>query len=99
MQIWNRALLLARGVALAIDPIFFYVLSIGRGGSPCLYMDGGLALVVTVARSAVDAIHLLHILLQLRLPYVSRESLVVGRGKLVWDARAIASHYMRSLEG
>ncbi|MCI03448.1 cyclic nucleotide-gated ion channel 2-like, partial [Trifolium medium] len=51
VQIWNRALLLARGVALVMDPLFVYALSIGRGGgSPCLYMDGGLALVVTVAR-------------------------------------------------
>ncbi|XP_045828621.1 cyclic nucleotide-gated ion channel 2-like [Trifolium pratense] len=99
VKIWNRALLFARGVALAIDPIFFYALSIGRGGSPCLYMDGGLAFLATVARSAIDAIHLLHILLQFRLPYVLRESLVVGRGRLVWDARAIARHYMRSLRG
>lgn len=30
---------------------------------------------------------------------MSRESLVVGCGKLVWDARAIASHYVRSLKG
>jgi cyclic nucleotide gated channel len=30
---------------------------------------------------------------------VSRESLVVGCGNLVWDASAIASHYVRSLKG
>ncbi|KAH1200094.1 Cyclic nucleotide-gated ion channel 2 [Glycine max] len=99
VQRWNRALLLARGVALAIDPLFFYSLSIGREGSPCLYMDGGLAAMVTVARTCVDAVHLLHVWLQFRLAYVSRESLVVGCGKLVWDAREIASHYLRSLKG
>ncbi|XP_027350861.1 cyclic nucleotide-gated ion channel 2 isoform X2 [Abrus precatorius] len=99
VQVWNRALLLARGVALAIDPLFFYALSIGREGSPCLYMDGGLAALVTVARTGVDAVHLFHVWLQFRLAYVSRESLVVGCGKLVWDARAIASHYLRSLKG
>jgi len=99
VQLSNRALLLARGVALAIDPLFFYALSIGREGSPCLYMDGGLAVVVTVARTVVDVVHLIHIWLQFRLAYVSRESLVVGCGKLVWDARAIASHYMRSFKG
>lgn len=99
VQAWNRALLLARGVALAIDPLFFYALSIGREGSPCLYMDGGLAAMVTVARTCVDAVHLIHVWLQFRLAYVSRESLVVGCGKLVWDARAIASHYLRSFKG
>ncbi|KAM5581287.1 cyclic nucleotide-gated ion channel 2 [Rosa sericea] len=99
VQRWNRAFLLARGMALAIDPLFFYALSIGRGGTPCLYMDGGLAAIVTVLRTCVDAVHLCHLWLQFRLAYVSRESLVVGCGKLVWDARAIASHYVRSLKG
>ncbi|MFQ6630543.1 hypothetical protein Gotur_009363 [Gossypium turneri] len=99
VQNWNRAFLLARAMALAIDPLFFYALSIGRGGSPCLYMDGGLAAIVTVLRTCVDAVHLFHLWLQFRLAYVSRESLVVGCGKLVWDARAIASHYVRSLKG
>ncbi|KAK9699342.1 hypothetical protein RND81_08G168400 [Saponaria officinalis] len=95
---WNRAILLARGVALAIDPIFFYALSIGRGGS-CLYMDGVVAAAVTLIRTAVDGVHLWHVWLQFRLAYVSRESLVVGCGKLVWDARAIARHYVRSFNG
>ncbi|GLU01848.1 hypothetical protein SLE2022_191300 [Rubroshorea leprosula] len=99
VQKWNRALLLARGMALAVDPLFFYALSIGRDGSPCLYMDGGLAAIVTVVRTCMDAVHLFHLWLQFRLAYVSRESLVVGCGKLVWDARAIASHYVRSLKG
>ncbi|KAL4368573.1 hypothetical protein GQ457_05G009920 [Hibiscus cannabinus] len=99
VQRWNRAFLLARGVALAVDPLFFYSLSIGRGGSPCLFMDGGIAAVVTVLRTGVDAVHLFHLWLQFRLAYVSRESLVVGCGRLVWDPRAIASHYIRSLKG
>ncbi|KAJ4826308.1 Cyclic nucleotide-gated ion channel 2 [Turnera subulata] len=99
VQKWNRAFLLARGMALAVDPLFFYALSIGRNGAPCLYMDGGLAAVVTVLRTCVDAVHLFHLWLQFRLAYVSRESLVVGCGKLVWDARAIAAHYARSLKG
>lgn len=99
VQRWNRGFLMARGMALAVDPLFFYALSIGRGGSPCLYMDGGLAAIVTVLRTCVDAVHLFHLWLQFRLAYVSRESLVVGCGKLVWDARTIASHYVGSLKG
>ncbi|KAG2711047.1 hypothetical protein I3843_04G053200 [Carya illinoinensis] len=99
VQRWNRAFLLARGMSLAVDPLFFYALSIGRGGAPCLYMDGGLAGMVTVLRTCVDAVHLFHIWLQFRLAYVSRESLVVGCGKLVWDASAIASHYLHSIKG
>ncbi|URE35046.1 26S proteasome non-ATPase regulatory subunit [Musa troglodytarum] len=96
---WNRLILLARAVAVAVDPLFFYVLSIGRRGAPCLYMDGGLLAIVTALRTAADAVHLVHVWLQFRVAYVSRESLVVGCGKLVWDARVIAAHYLRSLRG
>ncbi|KAJ0964549.1 hypothetical protein J5N97_025687 [Dioscorea zingiberensis] len=55
---------------------------------------------VTILRTCADVIHLAHIWLQFRLAYVSRESLVVvGCGKLVWDARDVASHYLRSIKG
>ncbi|KAL8162638.1 hypothetical protein V2J09_014127 [Rumex salicifolius] len=96
---WNRAVLLARGVALAVDPLFFYAISVGASGAPCVAIDGWLALVVSLLRTCVDGVHLFHLWLQFRLAYVSRESLVVGCGKLVWDPRAIAAHYVRSLKG
>ncbi|KAK0600162.1 hypothetical protein LWI29_012331 [Acer saccharum] len=98
---WNRVLLVARGMALAVDPLFFYVFSlhVGEGGAPCVYLDAQLAAIVTVLRTCVDAVHLCHLWLQFRMAYVSRESLVVGCGKLVWDARAIARHYLLSLRG
>nr|CAB3498131.1 unnamed protein product [Digitaria exilis] len=99
VQRWNRWILLGRAAALAVDPLFFYALSIGRAGQPCLYMDAGLAAAVTALRTFADVAHLGHVLLQFRLAYVSRESLVVGCGKLVWDARAIAKHYARSAKG
>ncbi|KAA8547940.1 hypothetical protein F0562_004369 [Nyssa sinensis] len=101
VQNWNRVILLARGMSLAVDPLFFFALSIGlhAGDAPCIYMDSGVVAVATVLRTCVDAVHLRHVWLQLRLAYVSKESLVVGCGKLVWDARAIASHYVRSLKG
>ncbi|OMP07333.1 putative Cyclic nucleotide-gated ion channel [Corchorus olitorius] len=95
VQKWNRFFLLARGMALAIDPLFFYALSIGRGGSPCLYMDGALAAIVTVLRTCVDAVHLFHLWLQFRLAYVSRESLVVGCG--CWRVLVCPGNTARSL--
>lgn len=64
-----------------------------------MYVNIGFAAIVTIARSCVDALHLWHLWLQFRLAYVSRESLVFGCGKLEWNARAIASHYVRSLKG
>ncbi|KAL5217628.1 hypothetical protein ABZP36_018312 [Zizania latifolia] len=99
VQLWNRWILLARAAALAVDPLFFYALSIGRAGRPCMYMDAGLAAAITALRTCADLAHLAHVLFQFRLAYVSRESLVVGCGKLIWDPRAIAAHYARSLKG
>ncbi|XP_060675392.1 cyclic nucleotide-gated ion channel 2-like isoform X2 [Ziziphus jujuba] len=96
---WNRVVLLARGMALAVDPLFFYVVWMSGDGSPCFYMDVALAMIVTVVRTCLDAMHLGYVWLQFRMAYVSNESMVVGCGKLVWDARAIASRYLRSLRG
>lgn len=97
---WNRRVLLARGLALAVDPLFFNVMymSTVENGPPCFYMHVVLAIVLTVVRTCVDLVHLCHVWLQFRLAYVSSESLVVGCGKLVWDARAIASHNLRSFK-
>ncbi|CAA7393531.1 unnamed protein product [Spirodela intermedia] len=59
-------------------------------------MDAGIALIVTALRTFADVVHVFHIWLQFRLAYISKESLVVGCGKLVWDARAVAAHYVLS---
>ncbi|CAL8126573.1 unnamed protein product [Prunus armeniaca] len=96
---WNRIVLMARGLSIAVDPLFFYVMALSQIGAPCFYMDVALALVVTVVRTCLDALHVAHILLQFKLAYVSRESMVIGCGKLVWDSRDISLHYMRSLRG
>ncbi|KAK2638045.1 hypothetical protein Ddye_025840 [Dipteronia dyeriana] len=89
------------GMALAVDPLFFYVFSlqVGEGGAPFVYLDAQLAAIVTVLRTCIDVVHLCHLWLQFRMAYVSRDSLVVGCGKLVWDARAIARHYLLSFRG
>ncbi|KAM6582042.1 hypothetical protein CsatB_009044 [Cannabis sativa] len=96
---WNRVVLLARGMALAVDPLFLYVMSLSAAGDPCFYLDVPLAAAVTVVRTCLDALHLAYIWLQFRLAYVSSESMVVGCGKLVWDSREIALHYVRSFKG
>jgi len=80
---WNRAVLLARGMALAVDPLFYNVISMYGSGTPCFYVNVALATILTVVRTCVDLVHLCHLLLQFRLAYVSSESLVVG----VWKAR------------
>ncbi|KAJ0469456.1 putative cyclic nucleotide-binding domain, rmlC-like jelly roll [Helianthus annuus] len=101
---WNRVLLLARFAALAVDPFFLFALAVDDdggdgGGAVCVYIVERVVRAVSIVRTCVDAMHLCHVWLQFRLAYVSRESLVVGCGKLVWDARDIAFHYLGSLRG
>lgn len=96
---WNRAVLLARCMALAVDPLIFNTISINASGAPCFYMNVALAIILSVLRTGADLVHLCQLLLQFRLAYVPSESLVVGCGKLVWDARDISSHYLRHLKG
>lgn len=100
---WSRVVLLARFVALAVDPFFFFALAMddkgSSGGGPCVYVDKRVVRIVSFVRTFVDAMHVCYVWLLFRLAYVSRESLVIGCGTLVWDAREIAFHYLRSLRG
>ncbi|CAL5325884.1 unnamed protein product [Camellia sinensis] len=99
VRVWNRVVFMARGIALAVDPLFFFAVAISLGCErPCVYMDGRMAAIVAVVRTCVDAVQLCHLCIQFRLAYVSRESLGVGCGKLVWGARAIAYNYLPSLK-
>ncbi|KAJ8475957.1 hypothetical protein OPV22_019684 [Ensete ventricosum] len=95
VQRWNRGLLLARAVALAVDPLFLYAVGV-PGNRGCVEVYGRYAAAVAAVRTCADAAQVVHAWVQLRLAYVSRESLVVGCGKLVWDPKAIAAHYLRS---
>lgn len=90
----NKCFLISRALSLAVDPPFFYGLLINMEHS-CVYVDGLFAILMTILRTTIDAMQLLNIWLQFKLAYVSRESLVLGRGSLVWDARQIALHYLR----
>lgn len=95
----NQCLVLSRVISLAIDPLFLIALSITGGAKPCIYLDGTMLVFATVLRTCLDLIHLLHIWLKFRTAYLSKESLVIGSGMLVWDTRSIIRHYVRSLKG
>jgi cyclic nucleotide gated channel len=94
----NRWFLFSCVVGVAVDPLFLSLLSINSQLS-CLYIQVVYAIVVTTLRCLVDAMYLWQIWLQLKLAYVSKKSLVLGRGDLVWDARKIAHHYLWPLQG
>lgn len=63
---WNRVFLLVCAAGLFVDPLFFYTLSISEA-CMCLFVDGWLAVTVTVFRCMTDALHAWNIWLQLKL--------------------------------
>ncbi|KAF3784699.1 Cyclic nucleotide-gated ion channel 4 [Nymphaea thermarum] len=100
IQEWNKVFLLISGVGSAVDPLFFYTLSVSSRCN-CVYIDGWLALTVTALRCMADFVHLWHIWLQLRLAYAPKPSLVAmgGGGRLQSHPRKVALHYLKSKKG
>ncbi|XP_010522922.1 PREDICTED: putative cyclic nucleotide-gated ion channel 13 [Tarenaya hassleriana] len=95
LQNWNKIFLFACVIALAIDPIFFYV-PVVDGEKLCLDLDSKLERAACVLRSLVDAFYVIHIVFQFRTAYISPFSRIFGRGELVDDPKAIAIKYILS---
>lgn len=93
VQQWNKFFVISCLVAIFVDPLFFFLLSV-KQKDRCIFFNKTLALVITVVRSTTDFVYFLHMLLQFRLAYIAPESRVVGAGDLVDDPREIAHHYV-----
>ncbi|GAB4842685.1 Probable cyclic nucleotide-gated ion channel 20, chloroplastic [Ancistrocladus abbreviatus] len=93
VQQWNKFFVISCLVAIFVDPLFFFVLSILREYN-CIVIDWPIATTIVIFRSITDIIYFLHILLQFRLAYVAPESRVVGAGDLVDHPKRIALHYL-----
>ncbi|CAD6205962.1 unnamed protein product [Miscanthus lutarioriparius] len=91
----NRAFLISCIVAIAVDPMFFYLPMVTDEGNLCVGIDRWLAVSTTVVRSVVDLFFLGRIALQFRTAYIKPSSRVFGRGELVIDTALIARRYMR----
>ncbi|XXG59613.1 hypothetical protein AAC387_Pa04g1666 [Persea americana] len=101
IQEWNRAFLLVCATGLAVDPLFFYALSISDT-CMCLFIDGWFAITVTVLRCMTDAVHLCNMWLQLKIvDSMDRTHAVHEEGcyQSHTRARCSAVHYLRSKKG
>lgn len=58
----GHVLMLPRGVALTVDPLYFLSISID-GAQPCINMGDGVAVVATVIRICIDLVHICHVLM------------------------------------
>lgn len=95
LQNWNKIFLFASVIALAIDPLFFYI-PIVDGDRHCLKLHSNLEIAASVIRTFIDAFYIIHIVFQFRTAYISPSSRVFGRGELVEDPKSIAIKYLSS---
>lgn len=94
---WNRVFIVSCLLALFIDPLYFYLPSIGGSkGSWCAKTDLKLRIAVTFFRTIADLFYMLHVVIKFRTAYVCPSSRVFGRGELVMDPKKIARRYLRS---
>ncbi|KAL0340038.1 UNVERIFIED_CONTAM: Cyclic nucleotide-gated ion channel 17 [Sesamum radiatum] len=94
---WNRVFIVSCLLALFVDPLYFYLPSIGGSkNSWCVKTDFKLRIVVTFFRTIADLFYLLHVVIKFRTAYVAPSSRVFGRGELVRDPKKIAQRYIRS---
>nr|XP_048329623.1 probable cyclic nucleotide-gated ion channel 20, chloroplastic isoform X1 [Ziziphus jujuba var. spinosa] len=93
IQKWNKFFVIACLVAIFMDPLFFFLLSV-RQDHKCIVINWPMTSVMVSFRSLYDIIYLLHILLQFKLAYVAPESRVVGAGELVDHPKKIARNYL-----
>ncbi|KAL5545151.1 hypothetical protein UlMin_008935 [Ulmus minor] len=93
VQQWNQFFVISCLVAIFIDPLFFFLLSVEKDNK-CIVLNWPMTKTLVVFRSITDFIYLMHIFLQFRLAYVAPESRVVGAGELVDHPKKIALNYL-----
>ncbi|KAF5730616.1 Cyclic nucleotide-gated ion channel 4 isoform 1 [Tripterygium wilfordii] len=98
IQEWNRGYLLVCTTGLFVDPLFFHSLSISESGM-CLFVDGWLAITVTVLRGMTDALHLWDMWLQLKMGKMSSGGAIGGGDGGSRSARKAALRYLKAKRG
>ncbi|PWA98503.1 cyclic nucleotide-binding transporter 1 [Artemisia annua] len=93
VQQWNQFIVISCLLAIFIDPLFFYLLSINKENK-CVVINWPMTKTIVFFRSMTDFIYLMHMLVQFRLAFISPESRAVGAGDLVDNPRKIALHYL-----
>ncbi|KAG6556786.1 hypothetical protein Mapa_001732 [Marchantia paleacea] len=94
-QLWNRVFIVTCLVAIFLDPLFFYV-PVVHLNDLCFDLDRNLAITVTVLRTVIDFVYIIHIVLEFRTAFVAPSSRVFGIGELVEDTHEIARRYLKS---
>ncbi|GLT46553.1 hypothetical protein SLA2020_202970 [Shorea laevis] len=95
LEKWNKIFLLACIIALALDPLFFYIpVVVNDDTRRCLDLDEKLEIIACVVRTVMDASYIIHMIFQFRTGFIAAPSRVFGRGELIVDPWAIAKRYL-----
>ncbi|GLT84763.1 hypothetical protein SLE2022_029770 [Rubroshorea leprosula] len=95
LENWNKIFLLACIIALALDPLFFYIpVVVNDETQKCLDLNKKLAIIASVLRTFMDAFYIIHMIFQFRTGFMAAPSRVFGRGELIVDPWAIAKRYL-----
>lgn len=92
LQKWNRIFLFSCVVALALDPLFFYIPVIHA--KKCLDSDHRMEITASILRTVIDAFYIFHIILQFRTGFIVPSSRVFGKGELINDPSAVSRRYL-----
>ncbi|KAF7826174.1 cyclic nucleotide-gated ion channel 1-like [Senna tora] len=95
LQKWNKIFVITCVIAVAVDPLFFYIPVIDDSRT-CLKLDGNLQIIASVLRTFFDLFYILRIIFQFRTGFIAPSSRVFGRGELVNDRWEIMKRYIYS---
>ncbi|VYS55711.1 unnamed protein product [Arabidopsis thaliana] len=95
LQSWNKIFLLLSVVALAFDPLFFYIPYV-KPERFCLNLDKKLQTIACVFRTFIDAFYVVHMLFQFHTGFITPSSSGFGRGELNEKHKDIALRYLGS---
>lgn len=95
LQNWNKIFLLLSVVALAFDPLFFYI-PVVNPERFCLNLDKKLEAIACVFRTFIDAFYVVHMLFQFHTGFIASSSRGFGRGELNENPKEIAIRYLGS---
>ncbi|GKU96666.1 hypothetical protein SLEP1_g9877 [Rubroshorea leprosula] len=95
LQNWNKIFLLFCIIAVALDPLFFYIpVVVNDETRKCLNLDKRLGIIACVLRTFMDAFHIIHMIFQFRTGFIAASSRIFGTGELIVNPRTIAKRYL-----
>ncbi|XP_042969422.1 cyclic nucleotide-gated ion channel 1-like [Carya illinoinensis] len=92
LKIWNAILLASCVYAIAVDPLFFFVLVINED-KKCLQFHNKIYFIAIALRSVADLISLANIIFEIRTSYLDKKKAELGEIEMVGNAKRYLRTY------